>query len=93
MLPWEEALEQVDDRVQGAMLIVRQTTAFQPRMWLAGDMVLEDLHQAALANASLTAQQDHLPLPLFAPVPAFKEEADFLLAPDQRRQTTRTHDI
>ena len=73
MRPLEEAMEQVDDRVQGTMLVVRRTPAFQPRMWLAGDMVLEDLHQATLANAGLSTQQDHLPLPLFDPVPAFQE--------------------
>jgi hypothetical protein len=66
-------MEQVDDRVQGAILVVRQTTAFQPCMWLAGDTILEDLHQATLANACLSIQQHHLSLPLFDPVPAFQE--------------------
>src|SRR4029450_5592539 len=75
------------------MLVVGQTPAFQPRMWLAGDMVLENVHQTTLANAGLATQQDHLSLPRFDPVPAFQEQADFLLAPDQGRQTTRTHDI
>src|SRR5215510_976627 len=86
-------LEQVDDRVQGTVLVVWQTPAFQPCVGLAGDLVLEHLYQATLANASLATQQDHLSLPLFDPVPALQEEADFLLAPDQWCQTTRTHDV
>jgi len=93
VLPWEEALEQVDDWVQGAMLVVRRTAAFQPRMGFTGDLVLEHLYQATLANAGLPTQQDHLPLPRFDPVPAVQEEADFLLAPDQGRQAPRTHDV
>src|SRR5262245_63295325 len=75
------------------MLVMWQTPAFQPRMGLAGDLVLEHLHQAALANAGLATQQDHLPLPFFDPAPAVQEEANFLLAPDQGRQTTCTCDV
>src|SRR5262245_35865994 len=39
-LPWEEARKQLDDWVQGTMLVVRQAAAFQQRMWLTGDLLL-----------------------------------------------------
>src|SRR5215510_13421740 len=86
-------MKQIDNRVQGTVLVMWQTPAFQPYVRFAGDLVLENLYQATLANARLATEQDHLPLPRFDPVPAFQEEADFLLAPDQGRQTTRAHHV
>ena len=52
-------------------------------MRLIGDMVLEHLHQATLANPSFTAQEHDLPMSCLGLLPPFQQERDFRLSTDQ----------
>src|SRR2546430_13043617 len=52
-------------------------------MRLIGDMVLEHLHQATLANPSFTAQEHDLPMSCLGLLPTLYEQSYFLLPTDQ----------
>ena len=81
------ALQQVDQRIQGRMLVIRRTLARrQPRLRLSGHMLFQYLHQARFANARLAAQQHHLPETVLDLRPALQEQRRFLLPPHQRGQ-------
>ena len=86
VLPWEEARKQLDNRVQSTMLVVRQTAAFQPRMWFTGDLVLEHLYQATLADAGLPTEHHDLALALFGVCPAFQQQRHLGFPANQRGQ-------
>jgi len=49
------AFELGDERVEGAVLVMRRTEIAQPRMRLAGEPVVQDAHQTRLADARLAA--------------------------------------
>jgi hypothetical protein len=70
------------------MLVVWQTAAFQPRMWLTGDLVLEHLYQATLANAGLPAEHHDLSLALFGVRPAFQQQRHLRFTSNQWGQAT-----
>ena len=54
--------QQLDPRIQGAVLVIGRTLARrQPRLGLGGHLLLQHLHQARFANARFAAEQHHLP--------------------------------
>ena len=62
-------------------------------MWLVGNMILQCLNQSRFAYACITRKQDHLSAPIFDLCPTFQEERDFRCSPNQRCETTSTHDV
>jgi hypothetical protein len=52
---------------------------------LATEPLAQGLYQAGFANASLAAEQDHLPQPVLTLRPAFHKQRQFGIAPNQRR--------
>ena len=50
----QEPLEQINQRKQGGVLIIRYTSAFPPGMRLVGNMLFQHLDQTTLTNACLT---------------------------------------
>src|SRR5882724_5745244 len=57
-------------------------------MRLVGHMVLEHLHEAAFANASFPAQEHDLPMSCLGLLPPFKEQRNFRLPTNQRRESS-----
>ena len=51
----------VNDGIQSSVLIIRRTATLPPRMCFPCYMFFEHLHEARLANPSLTTQDDHVP--------------------------------
>src|SRR5262249_13431260 len=73
-------LQQIDQWVQRRILVIRQTLARrQPRLRLAGHMLLQDLHQARFANACFAAEQHHLSQAVLDLRPALVQQCYFLL--------------
>src|SRR5215510_14707739 len=67
--------------------MIRRTPTLQVDMGLAGDALVQGLHQTRLTNARLATDHHHLPYALARPLPAFAEHGHFCLTPDERRQT------
>ena len=67
LLPLEaqrHPLQQIDQRIQGGVLVIGRTLARrQPRLGLGGHMLRQHLHQARFADARFAAEQHHLPRP------------------------------
>jgi hypothetical protein len=61
-LPSQDALPEVNDRIQSSVLIIRRTATLPARMRFPCHMFFEHLYEARLANPGLTAQDDYLPL-------------------------------
>src|SRR5918992_556182 len=66
--------------------MVRRAVVTKRRMGLVGEALAQRAHDPRLADARLAREQHHLALALLGPLPAIDEEADLVLAPDQRRE-------
>ena len=90
LLPLEaqrHPLQQIDHRIQGAVLVIGRTLARrQPRLGLGGHLFLQHLHQARFADARFAAEQHHLPEAVLDLRPALQQQPDFLLPAHQRGQ-------
>ena len=75
--------QQLGEGIEGGMLIVGRSLAFQPRMALAGDVLFEHLDQPRFANAGLAPQDHDLPHTLGDARPTGHQESHFLRAPHQ----------
>ena len=53
------------------------------------DLLMEALHQARLADSCFADDQRHLPFTIEHPLPTIQHQAQFNLAPDEWRQSTR----
>jgi len=71
------AFELGDERVEGALLVMRRTEIAQPRMRLADEPVVQDGHQTRLADACIAAQQDYPALAGNRSLPAAQQQLDF----------------
>src|SRR5262249_15401999 len=88
----QQPLEQIGQRKERRIFKVWNTPTLQAHMRLVGHMVLEHLHEATLTNASFPAQEHHVPMSCLGLFPAFQEEPNFLLSPDQGGQAPgRSH--
>ena len=79
----------VDDGVQGALLVIGRPAPFNTGVRLVGHVVFQHLHQARFANARLTAEQHHLPLPRLRLLPALLQERHLFFPAHQGRQPAR----
>jgi hypothetical protein len=61
--------------------MVGRAAALQPRVGLAGQVVLQYLRQARFANPCLAAEQDHLAQAVRDLRPAVQQQGDFGLPP------------
>ena len=57
----QQALQMVDDGVEGALLVIGRSAPFNPGVGRGANMLFQHLHQAGFANAGLTAEQHDLP--------------------------------
>src|SRR5439155_21495208 len=74
-----QALQMVDDGVEGALLVRGRPTPLNPGVWLGADVIFQHLHQAGFANAGLAAEQHHLTHPCGGLVPTPLHECYFFL--------------
>ena len=56
-------------------------------MRLVAEALAQRPDQARLADARLAREQDHLAIAVLGPTPPLQQDAELVLAPDQRRQT------
>ena len=78
-------LQQVDQRVQGGVLVVGRTlTRCEPGLGLSGHLLRQHLHQARFADAGFTAEEHDLSEAVFDLGPALAQHPDFLLPTHQR---------
>ncbi len=68
--------------------MVGRTLVAQQEMRLAGDRLDQGLTDARLTDPGLAGQQDRLAFAARRLPPAFKQEAEFLVAADDRRHAT-----
>ncbi len=78
--------QQVDDRVEGAVGVVGGAAELQARVRLVGDACRHGLDQAGLTDARIPGDQHHLALTVYHRLPAVQQQAELLVAPDQRRE-------
>ena len=82
-------LQQLDHRIQGAVLVIGRTLARrQPRLGLGGHVLLQHLHQARFADPRFAAEQHDLPDPVLDLRPALQQQPHFLLPAHQRGQAS-----
>src|SRR5262249_12663913 len=91
--PPQQALELVDDGVQGALLVIERATPLNTGMWHSSNVLFQHLHQAGFANARLTAEQPYLPQPRAGLLPAPLKQAHFFVPPYKRGQATRRNNV
>ena len=81
----EDALQKVDQRIEGAALIIGRTAVLDHgRPAVRGYALGQCLDEAGLADAGFAADQHDLPVPFLNLFPAFPQEAEFLFATGQR---------
>ena len=82
----ERALEVVDGRPERAVHVVRRALQAQRARALAFEALAQRAERAALADAGLAREQHHLALAVLRERPALEQQADLLLAADERGQ-------
>ena len=85
-LQLQHALQQINHRIESAILIIGQAPALELSMRLARHMRFDLLHQARFANPRLATEHHHLPHPLPYLRPALQQQPHLLLPAYQRRQ-------
>src|SRR5690242_17884569 len=88
VLPLEETVKQIRQGVERGILVIRDASTFPAHLRLVGHMVFEHLHEAALSETSVSAQEYHLPLSTLGLLPTFQQKRDFRFATDQRCQSS-----
>ena len=79
----ERALEQIDQRIESAVLMVRRAATFPSDASLGRDVILQHPSQARLADPGLAAEQHDVPSAVLDVFPAVEEQPDFLVSSDQ----------
>lgn len=82
------AVEEVDQRVQGSMVIIGRTATLPPRRGRICHLLFQDLHEARLANPCLTTQRDAVAHAVLDLAPTIEEQGHFGFSTDQRRETS-----
>ena len=79
------AFEVGDNRVEGAVLVMRRAEEAQADVQLAGKPLHHGLSEARLANAWFAGDEHYLALARFRLLPPPHEQRHLLVAADQRR--------
>ena len=87
LLEIRRPLQLVEHGMQGAVNVEGRAIVAQHRDLLAPHEIPESLDDARFADTRLAGQQDHLAFAGFGVLPARKQQADLLVASDQRRET------
>jgi hypothetical protein len=82
----QQALHQIDDRVQRGVLVVRRAAGRKAQGVNRQNMGAQHVHQARLADAGLAAEADHLPGAFHHLRPAVLQQRDFAVSPHQSRE-------
>src|SRR5262245_27053636 len=82
-----------DHGIQGAVLILGQTAAFNPRVCRMCYPIFQYLDQARLPNPGLATHQHHVAHALFHLGPAFPEHANLLLSTNEWCETSGGRDF
>ena len=83
----------VNDRVEGALLVIGRPTPLNPGVGHGGHVLFQHLYQAGFANASLATEQYHLSHPCGGLVPAPLQEEHLFVPADQRGQAAWRDDV
>ncbi len=92
---FERALEVVDGRVESRVLKMRRAAPLDDgRVFFgirdaAGDVLLEVIDESRFAEARLAHQQHDLTHPLLSLLPAIRQEAHFMVATREGRESAR----
>ena len=70
----------VDDGIQRTVLVIRGTTKLNSDSTVLGNLVLEFLDDAGLANAGFATEQDDLALALCGLLPAAAQQRQFFFS-------------
>src|SRR5262249_41387270 len=83
-------VEPISGGIQAGVLIIWRATPFHDRLRLTarvlGDVLFDYMNQPGFADARLAHQQDNLAHSLLGLIPTVAQEADFLIATDERRE-------
>jgi hypothetical protein len=82
-LPVEHAVEKIDERVQGTMLMKGRTAALHRRRGGSGDTLFQHRDQTRFPNTPLADEHHHLAHAGFGVLPTFQEQLDFAFPADQ----------
>ncbi len=85
----QQVLEVGDHGIEGTGGVIGRTAKGHARQALGAHLRPQPLHQGRLANTGLAADEDHLPQPGFALVPAAAQQPALLLPPHQHRHRGR----
>ena len=75
-MPPQQAVQIVDDGVEGALLVIGRPPPLNAGVRLGGHVLFQHLHQTRFANAGLAAEEHHLSHPCGGLVPAPLQECD-----------------
>ena len=73
-----------DERVEGAVLVVRRTEIAQPMVRLLRDVLFQGLGQPRFADTGLGGDQHDPSIAGFGLVPTAQQELDLFVTPDER---------
>ena len=77
-------LQKVDHRIQRAVGVMRRAVVAERRVRLVAQAPAQGPEQARLADPGLAREQHHLAVAIPGPGPALQQDAELVLAPDQR---------
>ncbi len=77
------------NRIEGRVLEEGARTGLDPGVRRAGDLLMEALHQARLADAGLADDSNDLAFTVKHAFPSTQQRTQFVLAADEGRQSTR----
>jgi hypothetical protein len=92
-VPPQQALEMIDDGVEGALLVIGRPTPLNAGVGHGGDVLFQHLHQAGFADTRLATEQHHLPQVGADLLPAPLQETYFFLPTDQGSQAAHRGDV
>ena len=79
-------LHLADDRIEGAVGVLRRAEVAQARVWLVSEAFQQRSRQSRLADARFTGEQHHLAFAGLRLRPAPQQQFEFFFAPDKFSQ-------
>ncbi len=82
------ALQQTDDRIEGAGGVIGRAVVAERRVRLVGELLAQRLDEPRLADPGLAGEQHHLALAVRGAPPAREQQMQLFLATDERDEVS-----